>query len=257
MGEGEVTSSQRDNRLYRIDIEDKSGTKDGAHRRVTWNEDKGAADTRDPDIIIEKLEEDLRREIKKSKQIEKEYLSAAEKERTSLNNAHKEIYTLRQTIRDNDAVVTRAHQATIALMAGDVSRSYTDDMAKSDLKKFFQGDFLAWCSELSVVKIDDVTTATAKMQSLGNIINIGDPNTPSHLLFRIDSCPDSSYILLRAALAHTLHKTFLSHAYFLAKWLPLASDYTQEQQQRCESDQLLSFELSFSKSEYFTNTRSF
>ncbi|KAH6606449.1 hypothetical protein Trco_005602 [Trichoderma cornu-damae] len=138
--------------------------------------------------------------------------------REDLDGAHRQVAALMKTVAENEAIITRAHSTAVSTLAGNVSRSITDDLIREELKKFFQNDFFSWCAELSAESVVDGNAALRKLREAG-VINNSDRywDGPEYLRFSIDS-PDGSspFVLLQAALAKRLCFLFLNDAYFLA-----------------------------------------
>ncbi|KAK5996057.1 hypothetical protein PT974_04483 [Cladobotryum mycophilum] len=138
---------------------------------------------------------------------------------SELQRTRSEVTKLRQSIAKNESVVTKAHATLVSALAGNVSRSFTDDMVRDELKQFFQGDFFSWCADMCASDIPKPDVARHTLES-GGILNRSQfyMQASPHLKFRMD-LPDGSspLVLLQSALAQTLCQVFLFDAYFLAE----------------------------------------
>jgi hypothetical protein len=142
--------------------------------------------------------------------------------RENLETANSKVAALRKTVAENEAIITQSHAAAVKTLAGNVSRSVTDDTIREDLKKFFQNDFFSWCADLCTDRLQDENFVLAKLLHAG-IINASSSHWagPEHLRFQMNS-PDGSgpLVLLQAALAQRLCDLYMTDAYFLAEALP-------------------------------------
>ncbi|KAL6800811.1 hypothetical protein GGI42DRAFT_326970 [Trichoderma sp. SZMC 28013] len=144
--------------------------------------------------------------------------SKLEKISSQLQDEKSKVAKLQKYIEKNETVVTKAHETHVSSLSKSVSRPFTDDMIKDELKRFYENDFLSWCGDLSSMEVDEPEKAKEKLQSMG-IINSCKSymNEPANLQFSMDLPYGSSpMILLQAVLSQTLCDTFLRDAYFLA-----------------------------------------
>ncbi|KAL7934661.1 hypothetical protein V8C35DRAFT_327061 [Trichoderma chlorosporum] len=136
----------------------------------------------------------------------------------SMEAAKAEVAELQKRIK-HEADNTKAHEAMISSFSRHVSRAYTDDKIKDELKRFYQNDFLSWCGDLSSSSIREPEKAKKKLQSMG-IMNSSKSymSEPASLQFSMDLPDDRSpVVLLQAALSQALCQTFLLDAYFLVE----------------------------------------
>ncbi|KAM3510638.1 hypothetical protein MY11210_005723 [Beauveria gryllotalpidicola] len=115
------------------------------------------------------------------------------------------------------AQLGKAYSNAVSSWAQDVSRDMPDDVVRSTISSFFQGDFFSWCADMCALEID-WSKDHEKVLDYYNLVNQGRHYRagPAHLLFdhaAADGC--SSLVLLQAALAKSLVNTFLRNPYFL------------------------------------------
>ncbi|KAK0759511.1 hypothetical protein N5P37_007699 [Trichoderma harzianum] len=137
---------------------------------------------------------------------------------SQLKDEKAKVAELQKYIEKNETVVTRAHETHVSSLSKSVSRPFTDDVIKDELKRFYENDFLSWCGDLASMEVDEPEKAKEKLQSMGIINNCKSyMNEPANLQFSMD-LPDgrSPMVLLQAVLSQTLCDTFLRDAYFLA-----------------------------------------
>lgn len=143
---------------------------------------------------------------------------------SQLQNEKAKVAELQKYIEKNEKVVTKAHETHVSSLSKSVSRPFTDDMIKDELKRFYENDFLSWCGDLASMDVDEPEKVKEKLQSLG-IINTCKSymNEPANLQFSMD-LPDgkSPMVLLQAVLSQTLCDNFLRDAYFLADELEIS-----------------------------------
>ncbi|CAM1511903.1 Fc.00g094160.m01.CDS01 [Cosmosporella sp. VM-42] len=123
----------------------------------------------------------------------------------------------KQTILANESVVTKAHATIVSVLASDVSMDFPDDMVKTQLQRFFQGDFLSWCADMSIREISDPSKVEDHMRHIG-LINSSQSYSEAAPYLKLDlHSPDgsASFLLLQAALSNTLCRLFLTDPYFL------------------------------------------
>ncbi|EHK17269.1 uncharacterized protein TRIVIDRAFT_205868 [Trichoderma virens Gv29-8] len=142
---------------------------------------------------------------------------------SQLQNAKAEVVELQKHIHDNEAIITKAHEAMVSSLSEGVSRALTDDVIKEELKRFYQNNLLEWCAEMSCSDIPEPEETKRKLQSEGIINSSNDYlNQPINLQFSMHlPYGRSSMILLQAVLSQTLCETFLQDAYFLAEGVDL------------------------------------
>lgn len=75
--------------------------------------------------------------------------------RSELEWANNKIASLKKRVAEDEAKLSKVYAAAVLSLAQEVSREYPDDVVKSDIKKFFQGDFFSWCADLCVSNISD------------------------------------------------------------------------------------------------------
>ncbi|KAF3072797.1 hypothetical protein CFAM422_004919 [Trichoderma lentiforme] len=144
--------------------------------------------------------------------------SKVEEISSQLQNEKAKVVELQKYIKKNEKVVTKAHETHVLSLSKSVSRPFTDDMIKDELKCFYENYLLPWCGDLGSMEIDEPEKAKEKLQSMGIINNCKSyMNEPANLQFSMD-LPDgkSPMVLLQAVLSQTLCDTFLRDAYFLA-----------------------------------------
>ncbi|PKK46824.1 hypothetical protein CI102_8808, partial [Trichoderma harzianum] len=137
---------------------------------------------------------------------------------SQLKNEKAKVAELQKYIEKNETVVTRAHETHVSSLFKSVSRPFTDDMIKYELKCFYENYLLPWCGDLASMEVDEPEKVKEKLQSMGIINNCKSYMTePANLQFSMD-LPDgkSPMVLLQAVLSETLCDTFLRDAYFLA-----------------------------------------
>lgn len=143
--------------------------------------------------------------------------SKVEKISSQLQNEKAKVAELQKYIEKNEKVVTKAHETHVSSLSKSVSRPFTDDVIKDELKRFYENDFLSWCGDLASMEVDEPEKVKEKLQSMGIINNCKSYlNEPANLQFSMD-LPDgkSPMVLLQAVLSQTLCDTFLRDAYFL------------------------------------------
>ncbi|ATY64026.1 hypothetical protein A9K55_004931 [Cordyceps militaris] len=127
------------------------------------------------------------------------------------------IKKLEARVAENEAQLSKVYSGAMSAWAEDVSRDMPDDVIKSKISSFFQGEFFSWCADMCAPAIEWNSTYKQVIycQHLVNQ-NRHYWSGPAHLLFDYEA-PDgsSSLVLLQAALAKTLVITFLTNPYFL------------------------------------------
>ncbi|KKP01748.1 hypothetical protein THAR02_06164 [Trichoderma harzianum] len=144
--------------------------------------------------------------------------SKVEKISSQLQDEKAKVAELQKYIEKNEKVVTKAHETHVSSLSKSVSRPFTDDIIKDELKRFYENYLLPWCGDLGSMEVDEPEKAKEKLQSMGIINNSKSYlNEPTSLQFSMD-LPDgkSPMVLLQAVLSQTLCDTFLRDAYFLA-----------------------------------------
>ncbi|ATY64024.1 hypothetical protein A9K55_004933 [Cordyceps militaris] len=137
---------------------------------------------------------------------------------TELEKQSKKVNLLKLQALEDRKKLNQVNSRAVSTMAEDVSRDMPDDIAADLLNTFFHGDFLSWCSEMSVDEID-VDQASALPLNFRGLINSSDAYEalPSHLKFDFTlPAGKSSFVLLQAALSQKLVEAFLDSPYFLA-----------------------------------------
>ncbi|OPB41336.1 hypothetical protein A0O28_0080540 [Trichoderma guizhouense] len=154
----------------------------------------------------------------------KDEKSKVEAVSSQLKDEKAKVAELQKYIEKNEKVVTKAHETHVSSLSKSVSRPFTDDMIKDELKRFYENDFLSWCGDLGTMEVDEPEKAKEKLQSMGIINNCKSyMNEPANLQFSMD-LPDgkSPMVLLQAVLSQTLCDTFLRDAYFLADGMEMS-----------------------------------
>ncbi|KAM3500199.1 hypothetical protein MY10362_006623 [Beauveria mimosiformis] len=118
---------------------------------------------------------------------------------------------------EQTAQLSKVYSNAVSNWAQDVSRDMPDDVVRSTISSFFQGDFFSWCADMCAPEID-WSKGHEKILDCCNLVNQQHHyrSGPAHLLFD-HAAPDgsSSLVLLQAALAKSLVDTFLRNPYFL------------------------------------------
>ncbi|KAL7954432.1 hypothetical protein V8C34DRAFT_319851 [Trichoderma compactum] len=165
---------------------------------------------------VEALTAQLQQEMLKVRAVSTQLQDAKsklEKISSQLQDEKSKVAKLQKYIEKNKTVVTRAHETHVSSLSKSVSRPFTDDMIKYELKRFYENDLVAWCGDLSSVQVDEPDKAKEKLQSMGIINNCKSCiEEPANL----QSDGRSPMVLLQAVLSQTLCDTFLRDAYFLA-----------------------------------------
>ncbi|KAL6849649.1 hypothetical protein ACO1O0_009192 [Amphichorda felina] len=106
-----------------------------------------------------------------------------------------------------------------AKLSKDVSRDVPDDVVKSDISKFFQGDFFSWCADTCATGVAQQESVASFLRSIGIINSTQDyENAPRDLQFDMNLSDGSSpLVLLQAVLSAVLCETFLTNPFFLAE----------------------------------------
>lgn len=133
------------------------------------------------------------------------------------------VATLKRKISEDEAVVTKAHETMMSQLAQDVSRDFPDDEIRTELQKFFQGDFFSWCADVSAQHFVEPQKVEVLMDRFGIINSSHSYNTaPSHLKFEMNMPDGSSPLtLLQSALSSELCHSFLTDPYFLVRGSPM------------------------------------
>ncbi|KAL7798825.1 hypothetical protein V8C43DRAFT_328723 [Trichoderma afarasin] len=156
--------------------------------------------------------------------------SKVEKISSQLQDEKAKVAELQKYIEKNETVVTRAHETHVSSLSKSVSRPFTDDVIKDELKCFYENYLLPWCGDLGSMEVDEPEKAKEKLQSMGIINNCKSyMNEPANLQFSMD-LPDgrSPMVLLQAVLSETLCDTFLRDAYFLAEGMETSNALGQD-----------------------------
>ncbi|EGX96744.1 hypothetical protein CCM_01402 [Cordyceps militaris CM01] len=136
------------------------------------------------------------------------------------------IKKLEARVAENEAQLSKAYSGAMSAWAEDVSRDMPDDVIKSKINSFFQGDFFSWCADMCAPEIE-WNNAYKQVLYYYNLVNqdLLYLTGPAYLLFNYDA-PDgsSSLVLLQAALAKTLVNTFLTNPYFLLGDVPVLQE---------------------------------
>ncbi|KAK8143160.1 hypothetical protein G3M48_007623 [Beauveria asiatica] len=127
------------------------------------------------------------------------------------------IKNLETKCAEQTAQLSKVYSNAVSNWAQDVSRDMPDDVVRSTISSFFQGDFFSWCADMCAPEID-WSKGHEKILEYCNLVNQQHyyRSGPAHLLFDY-AAPDgcSSLVLLQAALAKSLVDTFLRNPYFL------------------------------------------
>ncbi|KAM3557074.1 hypothetical protein ARSEF4850_005232 [Beauveria asiatica] len=127
------------------------------------------------------------------------------------------IENLETKCAEQKAQLSKVYSNAVSNWAQDVSRDMPDDVVRSTISSFFQGDFFSWCADMCAPEID-WSKGQEKILDCCNLVNQQHHyrSGPAHLLFD-HAAPDgcSSLVLLQAALAKSLVDTFLRNPYFL------------------------------------------
>ncbi|KAM3442381.1 hypothetical protein NHJ13734_002398 [Beauveria thailandica] len=158
----------------------------------------------------------------------KQYIDSLEEESSSLRDTIKKyqiksessakiIENLETKCAEQTAQLSKVYSNAVSNWAQDVSRDMPDDVVRSTISSFFQGDFFSWCADMCAPEID-WSKGQEKILDCCNIVNQQHHyrSGPAHLLFD-HAAPDgcSSLVLLQAALAKSLVDAFLRNPYFL------------------------------------------
>ncbi|KAL7947534.1 hypothetical protein V8C42DRAFT_288560 [Trichoderma barbatum] len=169
--------------------------------------------------------EDLRTTLEKSFDEERaRWDQSLESASSQLQSAKDEVSKLQKCIAKNEAVVTKAHETMLSSLSKGVSRAFTDDMIKDELKRFYQNQLLPWCADMSSSKIPKSEEVKERLQR-DKIINSSEAYLRESINLQFSmNLPDdsSSLVLLQAVLSQTLCQTFLQDAYFLAEGIQFA-----------------------------------
>ncbi|KAL6787549.1 hypothetical protein J3E68DRAFT_445404 [Trichoderma sp. SZMC 28012] len=145
--------------------------------------------------------------------------SKVEEISSQLQDEKAKVVELQRHIEKNEKVVTKAHETHVSSLSKSVSRPFTDDIIKDELKCFYENYLLPWCGDLASMKVDEPEKVKEKLKLMGIINNCKSyMNELVNLQFSMD-LPDgrSPMVLLQAVLSQTLCDTFLRDAYFLAE----------------------------------------
>lgn len=136
-----------------------------------------------------------------------------------INNeaSNKVIQSLEKKNVSNEAQISKLYSSAMSTWAQDVSRDMPDDVLRSTLSSFFQGDFFSWCADMCTPEIRWKRRNISAVRS-HTLLNEAKSycSAPKHLMFD-PRLPDghSSLVLLQAALADFLVSAFLKSPYFL------------------------------------------
>ncbi|KAM3527244.1 hypothetical protein NHJ13051_003056 [Beauveria bassiana] len=135
----------------------------------------------------------------------------------NIKSSTKIIEKLEAKCAEQTVQLSKAYSNAVSSWAQDVSRDMPDDVVRSTISSFFQGDFFSWCADMCAPEID-WSKDHKKILNICNLVNQAHHyrSGPAHLLFD-HAAPDgySSLVLLQAALAKSLVDTFLRNPYFL------------------------------------------
>ncbi|PQK11892.1 hypothetical protein BB8028_0003g05120 [Beauveria bassiana] len=135
----------------------------------------------------------------------------------NIKSSTKIIEKLEAKCAEQTVQLSKAYSNAVSSWAQDVSRDMPDDVVRSTISSFFQGDFFSWCADMCAPEID-WSKDHEKILNICNLVNQAHHyrSGPAHLLFDY-AAPDgySSLVLLQAALAKSLVDTFLRNPYFL------------------------------------------
>lgn len=148
----------------------------------------------------------------------RQYEKAIASFRTELKQSNARVATLQRKVAEDGEKLSKAYTAAVSTFALDVSRDLPDDIVKSSISTFFQGDFFSWCADVCIPEVAQQESAAQHLRSIG-IINGGEEylKTPKHLQFDMALSDGSSpLVLLQATLAKTLCDAFLTSPFFLA-----------------------------------------
>jgi hypothetical protein len=138
--------------------------------------------------------------------------------RSALKNVKIDLNKAKQEILKKTELINVAQAKLMSSMAKEVSTEYPDDIIRSELRSFFEGDFFSWCADTCTFEIAK-PKATAKRLRARNILNEASSykKAPAHLQFDINA-PDgeASLPVLQAALSTELCSRYLADPFFLA-----------------------------------------
>ncbi|OAA45110.1 hypothetical protein BBO_03688 [Beauveria brongniartii RCEF 3172] len=171
----------------------------------------------------ESLREKLRRAVQYIDDLEYRQFEESSSLRDTIKNykiksesSAKIIENLETKCAKQTAQLSKVYSNAVSNWAQDVSRDMPDDVVRSTISSFFQGDFFSWCADMCAPEID-WSKDHDKILDYCNLVNQQHHyrSGPAHLLFD-HAAPDgcSSLVLLQAALAKSLVDTFLRNPYF-------------------------------------------
>ncbi|EGX96743.1 hypothetical protein CCM_01401 [Cordyceps militaris CM01] len=177
-----------------------------------------------------KLEQELRQEDQSGADAELQHQRERERLLTKMNHLRYELRSKQTELEKQKEKVkllklqafedrekpNQVNSRAVSMMAEDVSRDMPDDTVANLLNTFFQGDFLSWCAEMCVDKIDVDQASALPLNFRGLNRSDAYEALPPHLKFDF-TLPDgrSSFVLLQAALSEKLVEVFLDSPYFL------------------------------------------
>lgn len=127
------------------------------------------------------------------------------------------IEKLENEAKEKQAQLSKAYSSAVSTWVQDVSRDMPDDVIRSTISSFFQGDFFSWCADMCASEIDWSKGFKHNLNCF-NLVNQSPHyrSGPAHLLFDYEAPHGtSSLVLLQAALAKSLVNNFLRNPYFL------------------------------------------
>ena len=136
-----------------------------------------------------------------------------------LKRSNADVASLQKRVAEDEAKLSKVCASAVTTLAQDVSRDVPDDVVKSDISKFFQGEFFSWCADTCATRVAQEESVASFLHSIGIINSTQDyENAPQDLKFDMD-LPDGSspLVLLQAVLSAVLCETFLTNPFFLAE----------------------------------------
>lgn len=140
-----------------------------------------------------------------------------EKYKINLQTSTKCNESLEEKVSELEAQLSKAYSRAMSTWAQDVSRDVPDDVIRGKVGSFFEGDFFSWCADMCATEVDWEKGYKAVLYQ-SNLVNQGSRylSAPAYLQFDYSATDGTStLVLLQAALADALVRTFLSSPYFL------------------------------------------
>lgn len=136
-----------------------------------------------------------------------------------LKRSNDDVASLQKRVAEDEAKLSKVCASAVSTLAHSVSRDVPDDVVKSDISKFFQGDFFSWCADTCATGVAQQESVASFLRSIGIINSTQDyENAPRDLQFDMNLSDGSSpSVLLQAVLSAVLCETFLTNPFFLAE----------------------------------------